>query len=97
MSKEKSAYLVVGSTGEYSDHRHWYVRAFLEKAPAEALVKRLTSWMNEKGLGDHSSYEARRNSGKPPEDPQFDIDYTGTSYGVAEIPLETAKRIKVAQ
>jgi hypothetical protein len=92
MSEAKMVYVVAGNTGEYSDSRTWHVRAFTDKAQAEALCKRLNDWCKEKGVngreydgGTINYYEFKE---KPIEDSGFDLDYTGTDYGVLEIPLE---------
>ena len=95
---EKMAYLVTGSTGEYSDHQYWFVRVFLKKEDADALCKRLTEWCQEKGCVESRGsigHEYGNDKQHPPEDDNFQLDYTGTSYGVAEIPLSVAETLKV--
>jgi hypothetical protein len=93
-------YVVTGSTGEYSDHRAWQVRAFMDEAVAKGMADRLNAWCKERSLNDgpgNSEYEALAwdKKPKPTDDPHFDNDYTGTVYGVLEIPLdETQERSK---
>jgi len=43
-------FLVIGEQGEYSARTLWYVRAFAEKALADALAERLNAWCAERGL-----------------------------------------------
>lgn len=99
-----AVHVVVGECGEYSDHTYWYVAAFLDPAAAQALAKRLNAWCWGRGcLEPRTAREAGFYTAdvpllpradfppegeRPPEDPQFRCDYTGTSYGVAEIPLQ---------
>lgn len=93
MSEAKMVYVVSGETGEYSDSRTWHVRAFHDKAQAEALCKLLNDWCKEKGV-ERKSYKdpgikTWEFEEKPVEDPNFDLSYNGTDYGVLEIPLES--------
>ena len=88
------AYLVGGDTGEYSDHCSWYVRICLDRATADALCERLNAWCKERGLAEeHSRWDGKEH---PPEDPSFRHNYTGTWYSVAEIPLDVARTLRVA-
>lgn len=88
-----SVYVVVGRCGEYSDKRTWTVAAYLDKEQAEALRARLEAWCkaNEFHDGRPENFWALdfndQEKRKPPEDPQFQADYTGTRYVVEEIPL----------
>ena len=84
-------YIVVGESGDYSDHTEWFVKAFECEADAVAIVARLTEWVRENGEMLRHSYGDE----KPPEDPQF--KHNGdTSYYVSPLELvrageETAK------
>ena len=86
---EGKAYLLAGETGEYSDHRTWYLRVFLDKASADALCAKLNAWCLEHGY-DKDSNKHWEKKDHPIEDENFDVDYTGTSYSVCEIPLDSA-------
>lgn len=88
-----NVYVVMGSTGEYSDYSTWYVSAYLDETHAEAACQKLTDWCKDKGC-------ARRRQGDPhhvdrqrscPLDPNFSCDYTGTAYEVVTIPLSCAE------
>ena len=95
---EQVAYIVGGDCGEYSDHNAWWVRVFLEKPSADALCERLNAWCRERRLltGDNGKCSASWDRAeRPPEDPQFNTDYTGTRYSVVEVPLETAASFRV--
>ena len=87
----KVVYVVHGSTGEYSDHRAWEVKAFISKDAADAMVARLNAWCKEMGCDEGRgklSYGSEFANAKPPDDPDFSNDYTGTNYGVMELPLD---------
>jgi hypothetical protein len=86
-------YVVVGETGEYSDHSDWYVAAFLRKEKAEefkvALNKRLNELgcLNNRPAGWYDIADDITAAMQQMGDRQFRCDYTGTSYGVVEMPL----------
>lgn len=80
-------YVVWGSTGEYSDHTEWHVKAFADEEKAKDLVLK-------------ASARARELKAKYPEywdipdgsneyDPKFQSDYTGTNYGYETVPFES--------
>ncbi len=84
-----SVWLVEGRCGEYSDKHSWTVAAYLDKAQAEGLVERLTKWCKDNGYDDGlpENYWGEAVSVKPPDDPQFSCDGTGTKYGAFEVTL----------
>lgn len=95
---EQNGYLVAGETGEYSDHRLWFVKVFTDKARADAFCERLNAWCVEMGCTEsRGKLENEEPRPCPPEDPDFSIDYTGTKYSVAEIPMDTAETLPVAK
>lgn len=85
-------FVVMGSTGEYSDHQEWPVRAFLIQAEAEALITQLDEWLRVNAVhmdSDHSvdlTWQQRRDLDNP-FDPNFHVDYTGTRYYFMEVPF----------
>lgn len=89
----KTVYVVMGSTGEYSDRREWAVRAFLSKDDAERLVRDGDDWARTNGVspnhmsGDHVYYE-REEVAKSCPLGACDIDYTGVSWYVMDVPLD---------
>ena len=86
----ESVYLVVGSTGEYSDHVAWYVRAFQSQSAAQNLAQKLTvASTNLKGDRYSRRVEAANEElMRAQGDPQWQTDYTGTRYEVAEVPFD---------
>lgn len=95
-----NAYIVAGDTGEYSDHRAWYVRVFLDKERADALAKELNDWCKAHNCltDDDSNSDIQRYweiKDHPPEDPDFVVDYTGTRYSVCEVPYEASKEFNI--
>lgn len=88
-----SVYVVVGKCGEYSGKQTWTVAAYLSNEQAESLRVRLEAWCKANGFHDGRPQgywnldEDEQERLKPPEDPRFQPDYTGTRYVVEEIPL----------
>jgi hypothetical protein len=85
-------YVVIGSTGEYSDRSEWPVRAYRNEAAAQAEVLRLgeaasafyAKWEpNGYGPERHKAEDAHRAT----FDPSFRCDYTGTSYYLYSVEL----------
>lgn len=84
-------YVVSGATGEYSDFCCWEVCAFMKKEDAEAMCARLNAWCKERGLDKEQpddETECEREKMKPPDDPNFELAYTGTTYEILEIPIK---------
>lgn len=69
-------HLVVGETGEYSDHTEWFVAAYPNKTVAEEHAKLATEHV-----------ERVKNGCENPYDKSCEVDYSGTSYYVATVPL----------
>jgi len=81
-------YVVEGSTGEYSDHREWPVKAFKDEEKAQAFVRACDA-----------EYRLLKSTRKPKTnyfeddrthslDPNFVEDYTGTNYRYYSVELE---------
>lgn len=73
-------YLVVGDTGEYSDHTQWNVCYYTNRKDAEEHARK----------ANVRAKELRPDRWKPGRganqyDPNMRLDYTGTSYGVEEV------------
>ncbi len=83
-------YIVMGDTGEWSDHREWPVVAYLDEQKATDRVTALDTWLVENKVSrNHSDvlpYEERDRL-KNPLDPNFQADYTGTRYSAMEVEL----------
>jgi len=81
-------YTIVGETGEYSDHQDWDVGAFMSKEAAYAICQKLNDWCKEKGVDSKGKGRNWSFLEKPIDDPNFQLDYTGTKYCVVELPLK---------
>lgn len=87
-------WIVMGSTGEYSDRTDWNVDAWTTEEAAINRVANLDRLMLELGLSrlNHSDYISREAESKkmkehPDGDPNFQRDYTGTSYSYSMVEL----------
>lgn len=94
---DNQIYVVMGSTGEYSDRTEWPVLAYLNEGDAQECVKRFVAWAMEKGVHTTQgggSYETRdaighEFPGAPTEGAR--IDYTGIDWYV--MPVRRADSI----
>lgn len=82
-------YVVIGSTGQYDDRYEWVARAFTSQEAAQdfvneasAIARREFQRAKESPLGFWSYVR------KHELDPNFSLDYTGTSYDYKEVILE---------
>jgi uncharacterized membrane protein YebE (DUF533 family) len=85
-----SVHLVVGSTGEYSDHSQWNVAAYTTREQAEEHVRRLNEMVaatKADGGMDWDGRGAVAERVRKTLDPDCDIDYTGVEYEIQEVPL----------
>jgi len=85
-------YVVIGTTGEYSDRNEWPVCAYLSEKDAQARVGELENLLRLHGANSDAPgliYERRDQLKKIFEsiDPDFEIDYTGTRYYYYPVPL----------
>lgn len=72
-------FVVMGSTGEYSDRNEWSVAAFLDEAQAEERVR----------LASERAREIEQNRSGPRHskwDHNFRMDYNGTRYHILKVP-----------
>lgn len=86
----KQMFVVMGTTGEYSDSREWPVRAYRSEAEAQAEVLKLEEWcrVNVNHIPATIRYDLIRVGDlKCPLDIGFQCDYTGTHYYYMEVPL----------
>ena len=87
----RMVYVVMGETGEYSDHCDWPVLAFDTEEMAQTFVTNAEKWLREHDLWRRSGYididydqqEALLRS--CPFDPDVKTDYTGTRYLVMPV------------
>lgn len=90
-----TVHVIMGSTGEYSDHREWLVAAHSTEAAAQAHVAALDALLLQHGFQPGGAYyqhdyESRDRAKEIIRaiDPGFDIDYTGTRYSIEAVALD---------
>ena len=94
------AFVVFGSTGEYSDRAEWPVKGFTDKARAEAFEfectkaaksfedRRRAAWDDPQDTwDDEEEIKLMRSTGR---DPGYRRDYTGTDYYTVEVEVEVS-------
>lgn len=79
-------YVVMGTTGEYSDRSQWPVKAYRTEASARVLVEKASERAREIEVATKGSYRAMREAVNE-HDPHMDMDYTGTTYYVMKVDL----------
>jgi hypothetical protein len=84
-------WIVFGTTGEYSDRGEWPVDAYRTEEGAQARVKQLTEALQESGIERMDRWtdpwEKALDAFRAAHDPQFSIDYTGTSWHIVACEL----------
>jgi hypothetical protein len=86
-------WIVHGSTGEYSDRGEWVVDAHRTEEAAQARVKALEAKLHASGIERMTRWDDDWLAAKqafqsdPDGDPNFDIDYTGTSWYLSPCEL----------
>ena len=92
-----SVYVVIGTTGEYSDRSEWLVQAFEDSFAASMLVFRLEAvykyhadkpdyarmWQDSHCEDSHEQMLIDLHK----LDPLASVDYTGLRYSVTEVPF----------
>ena len=86
----QTIYVVLGSTGEYSDRGEWLSKAFHTEAEARAFVAFLTEKRQQIAV-DHVRLDWELRSGVEEKmrafDPNYQEDYTGTRWFVSPVEL----------
>lgn len=85
----KTIYVVMGTTGEYSDNIEWAVVYFTDETDAQTFVTLAEAESRveyEACQESETVWECRRDV-KHSMDPEFRMDYTGTTYFVHEVGL----------
>lgn len=94
LSDLKTAYIVIGTTGEHADRTEWPVRVFTDKDKAENYILRLEYIWRSFSDQPHTGRGFQRSNMKRLEralyelDPDFEEDYTGTYWYLYECPLD---------
>lgn len=83
-------WIVMGSTGEYSDRTEWTVDAWRSEKEAQDRVTFLEEKMQELGLtvATYSDDQEAAIKVMRAHEPQFDLDYTGTRYFLCDTELK---------
>lgn len=88
----KKIYVVQGSTGEYSDHKEWLVRAFISETAAQCLILKLTEEANRLKLkyGNYLDWKYPDIGESEPNtlDPDFRWDVSGVNYIYLVVDLD---------
>ena len=95
MAKSKAVskiWIVFGETGEYDSHHEWSIAAYKTEELAQAHADAATKFYQDNNcLTDRYKWSySRLDEFKNPFDPNMDIDYTGTSWGVYPVELRSA-------
>lgn len=88
MSGTQTIWVVIGTTGEYSDRSEWLTKAFRSEESAKDYVLFLTK--ERQKLGTRSwNYEEREKVGKVMKafDHNYSEDYSGTEWYVSSVEL----------
>lgn len=92
----KPIYIVMGSTGEYSDRREWAVKAYFDQDKAVRHADEAAEIAHKLMKTDKKTVDAyiwasslERSAMNPPNplDPDMYMDYTGTDYYVIAVEL----------
>ena len=84
-------WVVLGTTGEYSERSEWVVDAWRSEAEAQDRVEFLKSRMHELGIGAYDRYGTKYEAAcveMRKEDACFSNDYTGTEWYVSATELK---------
>lgn len=87
---EEIIYVVIGTTGEYSDRGEWLTRAFASEGEAKAYVEFLGVERQKLApLDVYLDYEDRQRVEQVMQahDPGYQEDYTGTRWFVTPVAL----------
>ncbi|MCA1807741.1 MAG: hypothetical protein LC687_07835 [Actinobacteria bacterium] len=99
MDNQQIAYVVFGSTGEYSDHEEWVVQAFTDERVAMRFVAacdahgrhlRLEYEAAEDDVAERFIRDYKGRTYDHPYDPNFTYDYSGFNYYYVACPLDQA-------
>lgn len=86
-------YIVMGTTGEYSERSEWPVCAYTDQQQAQKHAADASAVAREelvKCEADGAYYDAfdERRATVNPYDPNMDLNYNGTSYFLYEVELK---------
>ena len=79
-------HILIGGSGEYSDHNEWIVGAFINIKSAKNYMKLCTDVVKELEKKHDGNWHRIREDSSP-FDPQFSYDYTGVDYSIQQTEL----------
>jgi len=85
-----TVFVVIGSTGEYSDRREWFVAGYADQAKAEEHARLASDAAREIFTASEAvddSWDYRDTAVNPYDTDASHMDYTGTHYYVAAVPM----------
>ena len=88
----KNVFVVIGTTGEYSDRNEWAVMAYLDESAAQEHVVNADRRAKEIFATRADRYSVERGANE--FDPDMSMDYTGTSYFIYTVPLASKRANK---
>lgn len=86
---DSKVYVVMGTTGEYSDRTEWPVCAYLEESLAQEHITKATARAKEIEVLRGDRYLRAPDGVVNEYDPDMSMDYTGTDYYCIEVELRT--------
>lgn len=89
MSDPAPIYIVMGTTGEFSDRSEWLVAAYASKEMAERHALLCAQWVEQNvNRTDSAKFYAKDHAN--PYDPNMRVDfYTGVDWFVQSVPLRS--------
>jgi hypothetical protein len=87
----KNVFVVMGTTGEYSDRNEWAVMAYLDEDKAQEHVVNADRRAKELFATHQDCYSIERGANE--FDPDMSMSYTGTSYFIYKVPLAKKKAV----
>ncbi len=87
----KNVFVVMGTTGEYSERNEWAVMAYLDEAAAQEHVVNADRRAKELFATRQDLYSIEKGANE--FDPDMSMDYTGTSYFIYTVPLAKKKAV----
>ena len=82
-------YVVIGDTGEHSDRTEWLTQAFKTEEAAKDKILQLSVLLQKQPQTHKLDYDSRKETIKLMKefDPNFELEYGGTSWRVEEVEL----------
>jgi hypothetical protein len=85
MDQPREAFIVMGTTGEYSDRTEWPVIAYFDRASADKHAD--AAMLEAKLIAGERSDRYTEAGRENPHDRDMKMSYTGTDYYVLAVPV----------